>query len=117
MYYTKTHEGQKVKEYEPVAYGQLFEKKEAEVLQGFMKEVVENGTGSALKGAGYEAYGKTGSAEYGANKGDSHAWFVGYAHKAGKEDIAVVVLMEGAGSGGTYAAPAAKRIFDFYYGG
>ena len=115
--YTKTHEGQKVKEYEPVAYGQLFEKKEAEALQGFMKEVVENGTGSALKGAGYEAYGKTGSAEYGANKGDSHAWFVGYAHKAGKEDIAVVVLMEGAGSGGTYAAPAAKRIFDFYYGG
>ena len=80
-----------------------------------MRETVESGTASRLKGMSYQAYGKTGSAEFGTNKGDSHAWFVGYAHREDKEDIAVAVIMEQAGIGSTYAVPAAKYIFDTYY--
>lgn len=114
--FTRTTEGGTVKTYEPSAYGALLSGQEAGILQGYMKGVVEDGTGRGLQGMAYQAYGKTGSAEFGTTKGDSHAWFVGYAHKEGKPDIAVVVLMEQAGTGSAYAVPAAKQIFDLYYG-
>ena len=88
---------------------------EAELLGDYMKETVESGTASKLKGMSYQAYGKTGSAEFGTKKGDSHAWFVGYAHREDKADIAVAVIVEKAGLGSAYAVPAAKNVFDLYY--
>lgn len=112
---TENNNGVMVKEYAPTEVKELCTAKEASVLKEYMKAVVEEGTGSVLSGAGYEAYGKTGSAEYGSVKGNSHAWFVGFAHQDGKEDIAVVVLGEGAGSGSYMAVPAAKKVFDAYY--
>ncbi len=112
---TENYEGDTVKNYSSSAYGELMTQGEAVVLQEYMKEVVESGTGSKLKGMSYEAYGKTGSAEYGTNKGDSHAWFVGYAHRDDKEDIALAVIVEKAGIGSAYAVPIAKSIFDMYY--
>ena len=45
----------------------------------------------------------------------SHAWFVGYAHREDKEDIAVAIIVEDSGSGSEYAVPIAKKIFDAYY--
>ena len=104
-----------VKQYQASSYGNLMTKEEARILQEYMRETVESGTASRLKGMSYQAYGTTGSAEFGTNKGDSHAWFVGYAHREDKEDIAVAVIMEQAGIGSTYAVPAAKYIFDTYY--
>ena len=80
-----------------------------------MRSVVTTGTGDVLKGSTYEACGKTGSAEYGTVKGDSHALFTGFAPMNDPE-IAVTVVIEGAGSGGDYAVPIAKRIFDAYFG-
>jgi chromosome segregation protein len=58
--------------------------------------------------------GKTGSAEYNGVKEDSHAWFTGFA-PAEDPEIAVTIIIEGIGSGGDYAAPIAKRIFDAYF--
>lgn len=113
--HTENADGGTVKTYEPKEYGTLMTAEEASVLQDYMHEVVQSGTGRKLKGLSYEAYGKTGSAEYGNNKGDSHAWFVGYAHRDDKEDIAVAVIVEGAGIGSTYAVPVAKEVFDRYY--
>lgn len=113
--HTENHEGTTVKTYSPSEYGNLMTAEEAAVLQEYMAEVVQSGTGSKLKGMSYEAYGKTGSAEYGTNKGDSHAWFVGYAHREDKADIAVAVIVEGAGIGSAYAVPIAKEVLDRYY--
>ncbi|MBO5371344.1 MAG: penicillin-binding protein 2 [Lachnospiraceae bacterium] len=113
--HTENYEGAAVKTYEPVSYGELMTIEEAQVLQSYMQKVVEEGTGSKLKGMSYQAAGKTGSAEYGTNKGDSHAWFVGYAHRDDKEDIAIAVIVEGAGIGSAHAVPIAKSIFDMYY--
>ena len=79
-----------------------------------MKEVVESGTASKLKGLSYTAAGKTGSAEFNSNS-DSHAWFTGYA-PADDPEICVTIIVENAGSGGSYAVPIAKRIFDAYFG-
>lgn len=112
---TENYEKNPVKHYFPVTYGEIMTQEEATVLQSYMKEVVESGTASKLKGMSYEAYGKTGSAEFGNNKGDSHAWFVGYAHREDKEDIAIAVIVEEAGIGSAYAVPVAKSVIDMYY--
>ena len=84
-------------------------------MQELMQAVVEEGTGRKLSGQSYTAAGKTGSAEFSDFDDKSHAWFVGYAHKEGKEDIALAVVVEEAGSGSAYAVPTAKKIFDVYY--
>ncbi len=103
-----------IREYKPDTYGRLMSTEEAEILQSFMKEVVQSGTGTKLKGAAYEAAGKTGSAEYSTDKSESHAWFTGYA-TMGTKSVTVTIVVEGAGSGGEYAVPMAKRIFDAYF--
>ena len=113
--YTKNADGDVVKEYSPEEYGTLISEENAATMQTFMSEVVENGTGRKLKGQSYTAAGKTGSAEFSDANDDSHAWFVGYAHREDKTDIALAVVVEGAGAGSTYAVPAAKQIFDTYY--
>lgn len=116
MDHTQNKEGELVKQYEASEYKELLSKSEAKTLQGYMNEVVESGTASGLKGMSYTAYGKTGSAEINSNR-DSHAWFVGYASKedSGKPDIAIAVIAEGAGTGGKYAVPIARAVFDEYY--
>lgn len=95
-------------------YGSLMTEAESEILKEYMAEVVQNGTGTRLKDQTYTAYGKTGTAEY-SDAGDSHAWFVGFAHQEGKSDIAVAVVVEGAGLGSSYAVPIAKDVFNAYY--
>ena len=87
---------------------------ESLALREMMIEVVNSGTGTRLKGYGFTAGGKTGSAEYNGNKEDSHAWFTGFA-PADNPEIAVTVIIEGAGSGGDYAVPMARRVFEAYF--
>lgn len=107
--------GDLVESYEPSEYGTLLTEEEAKIMQELMQAVVEEGTGRKLSGQSYTAAGKTGSAEFSDYDDKSHAWFVGYAHKEGKEDIALAVVVEEAGSGSAYAVPTAKKIFDVYY--
>lgn len=95
-------------------YKRLMSADEASVLKEMMKEVVLTGTASKLKGLSYTAAGKTGSAEFNSQS-DSHAWFTGFA-PADDPEICVTIIVEDAGSGGSYAVPIAKRIFDAYFG-
>lgn len=108
-------DGGEVEHYEPSSYGRLMTEREAKILRGMMKAVVKEGTASALASEKYTAAGKTGSAEFGTNKGRSHAWFVGYAGAKGHTPIAVAVIVEGAGSGSTVGVPVAKTVFDTYF--
>lgn len=103
-----------VESYEPKEYGRLMTETEAVLMNTFMEEVVQSGTATKLKGLPYTAAGKTGSAEYSSDKSESHAWFTGYATMNDRR-IVVTVIVEGAGSGGDYAAPMAKRVFDAYF--
>ena len=109
----KNSAGNTIKEFKPSVYGNLMTGKEAEIMSELMKDVVEEGTATRLKGLSYTAAGKTGSAEYGAIKGESHAWFTGFA-PAEDPQICVTIIIEGAGAGGDYAVPIAKRVFDAY---
>ncbi len=107
--------GTVIKQFTPSGKTDLMTKQEADILKELMHSVVEEGTASRLKGLSYTAAGKTGSAEYSEVKEESHAWFTGFA-PAQEPEISVTVIIEGAGSGGEYAVPVAKRIFDAYFG-
>ena len=110
----KTVDGDMVKEFKPEAYKEFMSAQEAEILKMLMTEVVQQGTGKKLKGLEYTAAGKTGSAEYNMVKEDSHAWFTGFA-PAEDPEISVTIIVERVGSGGDYAVPIAKRLFDAYF--
>ena len=112
--HTENYNGIVVDAYEPTEYGTLLSTEDASLMQTFMREVVEDGTGERLSGQSYTAAGKTGTAEFSTSSKASHAWF-GYAHREDKEDIAVAVIVEDSGSGSEYAVPIAKKIFDAYY--
>ena len=95
----------------PEALGTLLSAEEVRILTECMRAVVSDGTASkGFAHAKYRAAGKTGSAEYNADK-ESHAWFIGFA-PYDEPQIAVCVIVEGGGSGGTAAVPIAKEVFD-----
>jgi penicillin-binding protein 2 len=89
------------------------------VVEGMWGVVNNGGTGSAIKMAGFDIAGKTGTAQVvglgkdiGANK--DHAWFVSYA-PAYKPEISIIALIENSGFGGKNAAPAVRAVYDVYY--
>lgn len=89
------------------------------VVQGMWNVVNRAGTAARIKMPDFEIAGKTGTAQVvglgkdtGGNK--DHAWFVSFA-PAWKPEISAVVLIENVGFGGTYAAPAARSVYDVYY--
>jgi len=72
------------------------------------------GTGGAARVAGIQVAGKTGTAQN--PHGKDHAWFIGFAPYDNPK-IAICVLVENAGFGGTEAAPIAGLCFErFLYG-
>ncbi len=85
----------------------------AQTLDGFMKSVVQKGSGTAAGVNGLTIAGKTGTAEGAIDgKATSHGWFVGYITDPALP-YATCVLVEGGGSGGNVAAPIAARIFKY----
>lgn len=79
----------------------------AETLRALMREVVTDGSGSALADVpGEPVAAKTGTAEYGTDDPPkAHAWVIGF-----QGDIAFAVFVEGGESGGGTAAPLAARF-------
>lgn len=110
----ETVQGSTIKTFSPSVYGTVMTKEEAAILTELMTAVVEKGTATRISGLDYTVAGKTGSAEYSDNKEDSHAWFTGFA-PAENPQVCVTVIVEGAGSGGDYAVPIAKRVFNAYF--
>ena len=68
-----------------------------------------SGTGGAAAVPGWTVCGKTGSAELDGQE-NANAWFAGFIADA-RAPYAVTVLLEDTGTGGTYAAPLAGKIF------
>lgn len=110
--------GTKVSTTKIQAYKTLMTAEEADSLQNLLRAVVTDGTGKALNGKSYVAYGKTGSADYIKTDGSTgtHSWFAGYGVKDGKK-LVVVALAEDGGAGSSTAVPMASQVLDSYFGG
>ena len=80
----------------------------ADEINKMMVGVVRDGTGSSASLPGVLVAGKTGTAEN--SQGDSHAWFIGFA-PADNPQVAIAVIVENAGFGGSIAAPIARKVF------
>ena len=78
-----------------------------------MRQVIIDLKGTGKKAdpniEGLKLFGKTGTAEN--SHGQDHAWFIGWMEMKG-EQYSVVVLIENGGSGGSIAAPIAKKVFE-----
>lgn len=86
--------------------------KDATRLKQMMVNAVENGTGKKAAIEGVTVGGKTGTAEVAGEDGnEEHAWFVGFIEDDA-HPLAIAVVMEKAGSGGSHAAPAAKKVLE-----
>lgn len=70
------------------------------------------GTASGARLPDIMVAGKTGTAQAGKGKRD-HAWFVSYA-PFDNPKIALCVLVENSGYGGTYSAPIARKLIRFF---
>jgi cell division protein FtsW (lipid II flippase) len=89
--------------------GDLIASSAARLLAGYMRQAVLDGTGRSLRDHDMAIAGKTGTAEL--TGAPSHAWFVGFApYGRATKRVAVAVIIENAGYGGTAAAPAAGEI-------
>ena len=86
----------------------------ARQIRQAMAEVVTRGTGRSAALRGIDVGGKTGSAEN--PQGRAHAWFVGMA-PVDQPAICLAVVVEHGGSGGSVAAPIARRILAAYFEG
>lgn len=96
----------------PTRYIHIRPENWALVREGMRRAVMEpGGTGGAARVKGIEVAGKTGTAQN--PHGKDHAWFVGFA-PFDHPRIAICVLIENAGYGGTAAAPIAGMCMERY---
>jgi penicillin-binding protein 2 len=95
------------------------------MLHHALQSVVSEGTGKRAQSKLVQIAGKTGTAQsvggrFQKTEGEEvpkqfrdHAWFVAYA-PANDPKIAVAVIVENTGHGGTFAAPIAKAVIEEY---
>ncbi len=74
-----------------------------------MRDVVQEGTGTAAALSGLDVAGKTGTAET-SRTGINDAWFIGFAPSSAPTVAVAVVIENTASQGGVVAAPIARAI-------
>jgi penicillin-binding protein 2 len=112
----RTAQGKIISQYQPEVASQLhITQEQHEAILKAMEQVVNSpsGTGGRAKVPGVIVGGKTGSAEN-PHGGKTHALFVGVAPLYAPE-IAIAVVLENIGHGGSFAAPIAGAIFNHYF--
>ena len=87
--------GSQIRKNVPKSYKKVMTSDVAAQLKEYMTAVVEEGTGSVLKGRSYTAAGKTGTAEYSMSDGEkTHSWFMGFTNVDNPE-LVISVITEG----------------------
>ena len=90
------------------------DERHVETVIDAMEEVVATGTGRRAFLQAFQVCGKTGTVEN--SHGEDHATFIGFAPRNNPQ-IAVAVIIENAGGGGTWAAPTASILMEQYLTG
>lgn len=91
------------------SYRKAFSSAEAAQLSEFMINTVEKGTGRKAAVSGCTVGGKTGTAEVSSGDGAPNAWFAGFVEDD-EHPLAICVVLEKGGSGGSNAAPIAAKV-------
>lgn len=99
-------QGVVIRKASPARWRDATTEQRAAVIDGFMENVVQNGTGAGAAVAGVRVTGKTGTAEN--PSGAEHGWFIGTAELHGRS-IAFAIIVENGGSG-SVALPIARQI-------
>jgi len=94
----------------PRPWTQALDPKTAAQVTEAMVDVVRSGSGGRAAIDGVTVAGKTGTAEAGKSV-ETHAWFVGFA-PAENPRVAVAIVLENSGVGGSVAAPAARGVLE-----
>lgn len=89
---------------------QLADPKDVETVRLGMRDAVLYGSARALSILPFAVAGKTGTAQWNANK-KNHAWFTGFA-PFDQPEIVVAVLVEEGGEGSSFAVPVAKQVLE-----
>lgn len=111
----KTGTGSALSETKPEDYRTVMTAEVAAKMREMMRDVIAEGTATKLSSRPYNPCGKTGSAEIVTGESTSHAWFTGFAPEENPE-IAITVIVEGAGTGGVSAVPVVRSVLDEYFG-
>lgn len=111
----KTGTGSTLSETKPEDYRTVMTSEVAAKMREMMRDVIAEGTATKLSSRPYNPCGKTGSAEIVTGESTSHAWFTGFAPEENPE-IAITVIVEGAGTGGVSAVPVVRSVLDEYFG-
>jgi peptidoglycan glycosyltransferase len=83
------------------------------MMEGLIEVVHgEHGTARGSQIDGITMAGKTGTAQN--PHGENHSWFVGFA-PADNPEIVACVIVENAGHGSDWAAPAVRDIIQAYF--
>ena len=94
------------------AYDTILSAQEAQIVQEAMLGTIEYGTGTRASVSGYTVGGKTGTAEISSDKSvNTHAWFTGFIQEE-EHPLAICVILEQAGGGGSVAAPMAGKLLE-----
>lgn len=83
------------------------------VVREGMRETVETGSARPLKTLKVTSAGKTGTAEFG-NKGQTHAWYTGFAPYENPE-LVFAIIIEGGGDSYYSSVPVAEEILRNYF--
>lgn len=110
----KTGTGSTLSETKPEDYRTVMTAEVAAKMREMMRDVIAEGTATKLSSRPYNPCGKTGSAEIVTGESTSHAWFTGFAPEENPE-IAITVIVEGAGTGGVSAVPVVRSVLDEYF--
>jgi peptidoglycan glycosyltransferase len=103
------YNGKIIKQFSPKPWDRVMKQETARTLTDIMVKVVQEGTGTRAQIDGVDVAGKTGTAELEGKVPD--AWFIGFA-PAYDPKVAVAVLVEQGGEGGSTAAPIARRVIE-----
>lgn len=108
-------DGNTLKEFKPeILRNDFISKNDLRIVREGLRGAVTDGSAWALNDLPIKVAGKTGTAQVTNTFKKTNAWFTGFAPYDNPE-IALAIVIEGAGEGSTAAVPVAKEVFNWYY--
>ncbi|MEK7134832.1 MAG: penicillin-binding transpeptidase domain-containing protein, partial [Patescibacteria group bacterium] len=107
--------GNTIEEFKPEIIRSVnIDKEKLQIVREGMRNAVTEGSVYFLNDLPIKVAGKTGTAQVTNTFRKTNAWFTGFAPYDNPE-IALAIVIEGAGEGSTAAVPVAKEVFEWYY--